>query len=257
MVTDLAYGAEHKNLNWGSAFIEITGSNSPNVFICHVKISDLVKLAEQLSNKVLDRSWIMDLDPGSRLTYQQTVEETAGILIQIIQSSVDNTISSEFGEIMVSMGASRALEAIFNHTSIPLAELWKPKAKGNEGFDFHTVCPNKLINFGEAKFSSSPSSNPYGGNTGDSTGAGGQADGFIEKDKHHRDRPLLAEVGAEEAAIDNLKEQNFGVVLAFSMNAKTPLSVFKSALIKSLEYQHLKKAKNIYIVGVTHESGKY
>jgi hypothetical protein len=252
MQEDLAYGTEHTDPNWGSVFAEVIGSNSANVFICHAKISDLKKLAEQLSNKVLDHSWIMDLDPGSRLTYQQTVEETANILIQIIQSSAVSGVSSEFGEIMVSMGASRALEKIFSHISIPLAELWKPKAKGNEGFDFHTICPNKLINFGEAKFSSS--SNPYGGKTGDNTGSGGQADGFIEKDKHHRDRPLLTEVVAEKAAIENLKNQNFGVVLAFSMNAKTPLSVFQNALKQSVGYQHLKKAKYIYIVGVTHDS---
>lgn len=252
MPTDLAYGPEHADPHWGSVFAEVKGGNSPNVSICHARISDLKKLAEQLSNKVLDDSWIMDLDPGSRLTYQQTVEETAEILVQTIKSSADNGVSGDFGEIMVSMGASRALEAIFSHISLPLAELWKPKAKGNEGFDFHTICPKKLINFGEAKFSSS--SNPYGGTTGDSTGAGGQADGFIGKDKHHRDRPLLAEVGAEEAAIENLKNKNFGVVLAFSMNAKTPLSVFKNALEKSLSYEHIKKAQNIYIVGVSHDS---
>jgi hypothetical protein len=254
MEADLAYGTEYTDSDWGSVFAEVTGTNLLNIFVCHAKISDLKKLAEQLSSKVLDHSWIMDLDPGSRLTYQQTVAETANILIHIIKSSAVGGVSSEFGEIMVSMGASRALETIFSHTSIPLAELWKPKAKGNEGFDFHTICPNKLINFGEAKFSSSPSSNPYGGKTGDSTGAGGQADGFIGKDKHHRDRPLLAEVGAEEAAIENLKNQNFGIVLAFSINAKTPLSVFQNALKQSVDYQHLKKAKYIYIVGVTHDS---
>ena len=148
------------------------------------------------------------------------------------------------------MGSSRALNKIYDQFSVPIAELWKPKAKGNEGFDFHTVCPEKLINFGEAKFSGSD--NPYGGNTGESTGAGGQADGFVEKDKHHRDRPHLADIGLHQDAIENLKKQSFGVVLAFSMNAKNPLNVFKNAIDKALSYQHLKKAKNIYIVGVSH-----
>jgi hypothetical protein len=252
METDLSYSNEHHDADWGSVFREVMGADLKNIYVCHVTISDLKKLAAELSNKVLDHSWVMDLDHGSRPTYQQTVAETAEILVSIIknQTSTDDKISSEFGEIMVSMGASRALETIFSHISIPLAELWKPKAKGNEGFDFHTVCPSKLINFGEAKFCSS--SNPYGGNPGESTGAGGQADGFVEKDKHHRDRPLLTDLGTEQAAIDNLKNQSFGVVLAFSLNAKKPLKILKNAITQALKYQNLKKAQNIYIVGVSH-----
>lgn len=245
MATDLSYGTEHHDAHWGSVFTEVVGAASKNIFVCHVAISDLKGLADELSNQILDHSWIMDLDEGSRLTYQQTVTETAEILVNIIKDQITtgDKVSSEFGEIMVSMGASRALETIFSHISIPLAELWKPKAKGNEGFDFHTVCPNKLVNFGEAKFCSS--TNPY-------SVAAGQADGFVEKDKHHRDRPLLVDLGTEQAAIDNLKNQSFGVVLAFSMNAKKPLDVFKTALTKALEYQHLKKAQNVYVVGVSH-----
>ena len=255
MTTNLSYGDSQLDEEWGTTFAEIQKeSDIDNIFVCHVKISDLEKIASKLSNKVMDNSWIMELDPGARHTYQQTVAETAGILVNKIkdQLSMEDKVSSEFGEIMVSMGASRALEVIFDHISVPLAELWKPKASGNEGFDFHTVCPNKLINFGEAKFSSS--SSPYGGNTGESRGAGGQADGFISQDKHHRDRPLLTDLGTEEGAISNLKNQLFGVVLAFSMTRSNPLDTFRKAIRKAANYQHLEKAKNIYLVGVTHAS---
>jgi len=67
MQTDLTYGTEHTDPDWGSVFAEVIGSNSANVFICHARISDLKKLATQLSNRVLDKAWIMDLDSGSRL----------------------------------------------------------------------------------------------------------------------------------------------------------------------------------------------
>jgi hypothetical protein len=252
MTTNLSYGDDQHDEEWGTVFAEVRKETIDNIFVCHVQVSDLEKIANKLSKEVLNNSWIMDLDPGSRPTYQQTVAETAEILVNKIkdQLSAGDKVSSEFGEIMVSMGASRALEIIFNHVSIPLAELWKPKASGNEGFDFHTVCPNKLINFGEAKFSSS--SNPYGGNTGESSGAGGQADGFVKDDKHHRDRPLLVDLEVGEDAIKNLKNQLFGVVLAFSMNTPNPLEILKNAIQKALSYQNLSKAKSIYIVGVSH-----
>ncbi len=252
MTINLSYGDELHDENWGTVFAEVKQSPSlDNIFVCHTTVSDLSKIANELSKTVMNKSWIMDLDIGAKRAYETIVAKTAAKLVDLFENDVlsEDKISADFGEIMVSMGSARALEIIFSHISIPIAELWKPKLTGNEGFDFHTICPSKIINFGEAKFASSGS--PYGGNSRDGRGAGGQADGFISDSKHLMDGVHLPHLAGKEAA-DNLNKDLFGVVLAFSINAENPLLVFKNAIQKALKYTHLKKAKNIYIVGVSH-----
>lgn len=253
MKDNLSYHRSFPEETWGSTFYEIT-SISPieNIFVCHATISDLEKIALKLASLVTDQSWVMDLDDRAKRAYESTASRTAKVLVKVFETTLDenNKVASEFGELMVSMGSSRALEVVFGHRSIPIAELWKPKIQQNEGFDFHTVCSGNIINFGEAKFSGS--SNPYGGNSGDTSGAGGQADGFIGNSKHLMDGIHLGHIAGEDAT-NNLDNDLFGIVLAFSINSSNPFLIFQNALEHSKTYEYLKKAKNIYIVGVSHE----
>lgn len=254
MPNDLSYSRVFPFETWGSTFNEVVNITPlENIFICHAQIADLEKLAFELSNTVIDNNWILNLDTRSKRAYEATAQRTAQTLVEVFKTTKteDNKVSSEFGELMVSMGASKALEIVFQHRCIPLAELWKPKLLQNEGFDFHTVCQKSFINFGEAKFSST--SSPYGGNSGDSSGTGGQADGFIGASKHLMDGVHLGQLAGEDAA-SNLDKDHYGVILAFSINASNPLLILKNALDQSKTYDNLKGAKNIYIVGVSHES---
>lgn len=254
MTTIPSYGRVFPEETWGSTFSEVTTiSDSGNVFVCHVTISDLEKIALELSKKVLDQSWITELDNRARRAYETTTLRTAQALVEVFKTvfTSENKVASEFGELMVSMGSSKALEVVFGHRCLPIAELWKPKLAQNEGFDFHTVCIENIINFGEAKFSAS--SSPYGGNSGDTSGAGGQADGFISATKHLMDGIHLAHLAGEDAS-NNLDNDKFGIVLGFSINAVNPLLVLKNAIEHSQTYENLKKAKNIYVVGVSYES---
>jgi len=243
-----SYGGTHLKPEWGCSFHKVEASLSPrNTYICHVKICDIIKIATELSHSVMDDSWIMKLDNGARRSYQRTVKETAECLVNIfknnLRSCTTNKVSVEFGEIMVSMSSSRALEILLNHTALPIAELWKPQKKQNEGFDFHTVCPRKYINFGEAKFSGSD--NPHGE-------ASSQAHDFIEAEKHLRDRVHLVNLVSPES-IAHLDTDSFGAILAFSINSKNPLLIFDNAIATAQTHESLKKANYIYIVGVSHE----
>jgi hypothetical protein len=254
MSDTISYGRIFCEDTWGSTFSEVTSvSDTGNIFVCHANISDLGKIALELTTIVSDNSWVTKLDDRARRAYATTAQKTAEALVEVFKTTVstDNKVAIEFGELMVSMGSSKALEVVFGHRSLPIAELWKPKLAQNEGFDFHTVCTEEIINFGEAKFSNS--SSPYSGSSGDSSGAGGQADGFISGRKHLMDGPHLGPL-AGEASATNLDNDLFGVILAFSINAVNPLIVLKNALEHSKTYENLKTAKNIYIVGVSHES---
>lgn len=254
MTTSPSYGRTFQEDTWGATFSEVISiSSHANIFVCHTTVSDLNKIATQLSNNVINQSWIVGLDDRARRAYETTAQKTAQALVNLFKNilSPSNKVVSEFGEFMISIGSSKALEIVFGHRCLPIAELWKPKLAQNEGFDFHTVCTENIINFGEAKFSSSHS--PYGGNTGDNTGAGGQADGFIANVKHLMDAVHLGAIAGEDAT-GNLDKDVFGIVLAFSINAANPMLVLQNALTQSQTYENIKKAKNIYIVGVSHES---
>lgn len=232
---DVDWGCYHDELNSAEAMVKI----------CLIRIKTINKIAEELTKIVLNKSWMMDLDNRTQRCYRYTVDETSKLLVDIfnqikVQSSSEKDIGVEFGEIMVSMGASRALNKLFDHVSLPIAELWKPQKKQNEGFDFHTVCPEKMVNFGEAKYSGI--SNPHGD-------ALTQIIDFLNVEKHLRDANHLTNLAGEEAC-DNLDNESFGVVAAFSINSENYDLIIKNALESVKQKNLLNKCSIVYLVGV-------
>lgn len=232
---------------WGCEHSDIPALANGNIRACRVSVSDIAKLAVELTETVVNTSWMAALDKGARRAYEKTVAETADLLVQIFRATAISqpaaTIQGDFGELMVSMGAARALNQIFSHHEVPLAELWKPQAKQNEGFDFHTVCPNDRVHFGEAKYSSTKS--PYGV-------AIDQIIDFLTAEKHYRDRNNLEKLVSANA-IKNLDDEDFGVVAAFSINAANPELVIKNAITKAKALASAHQITQIYLVGVTYD----
>jgi hypothetical protein len=237
------YGSQHSDTEWGCDYCEVTtSSTTEKIKVCHVKVKDIKIISEALAKTVLDTSWMTSLDVGSRRAYDRTVRDTASALIEIFESTTaPSDVGVEFGEIMVSIGSTKALEKIFNHVIIPIAELWKPQKKQNEGFDFHTVCREELINFGEAKYSGN--SSPHGN-------AINQSKRFVEEEKHLRDYVHLREL-VSYSAIENLNNDSFGIVASFSINARDPLEVIKNAIESAEEKLSLDSIKTVYLVGVS------
>ncbi len=245
MVDKPGFGNKHNDDDWGCVHTEVTSSTNSKIHLCHVNIADLKKIALELSRSVMNSSWIMEMDEGARRSYERTASDTAESLVQVFNAVInDDRVSSEFGELMVSMGASRSLDVIFQHISLPISELWKPQKKQNEGFDFHTVCTENIINFGEAKFKSIPASSPV-------SDAANQANSFFSEEKHFRDRVHLVNL-VHNNAILNLDKGLCGMVVAFSMNAKTPLFVYKNAVSKIESLSFFESINSVYIVGVSH-----
>ncbi|MDI3359344.1 hypothetical protein QQF21_12170 [Lelliottia sp. V89_10] len=236
VVNDVDWGCSHNELKSSEAMIKTS----------IIRIDDIMKVAAELTRIVLDKSWMLSLDIRTQRSYRFTVEETAAELVKIFKkitssATPDNKIGVEFGELMVSMGASRALLKLFDHLSLPIAELWKPQKKQNEGFDFHTVCPNDVINFGEAKYSGG-SSNPHGE-------AISQINDFLDVEKHLRDTNHLVNLVCENAC-KNLDNDNFGIVAAFSINSDNYDLIMKNAFDSINEKGLLNKCKIVYLVGV-------
>lgn len=229
---------------WGCYYNEIINSEV-DVKSCIIHVNSLEKIALALTSSVLDESWMLKLDKRTQRSYRYTVEETATALVEIFNKIKDDptsesTLGEEFGEVMVSMGASRGLAKLFEHESIPIAELWKPQKKQNEGFDFHTVCPKELINFGEAKYSGS--SNPHGD-------AINQIIDFLKVEKHLRDANHLTHLVHENASC-NLDDDQFGVIAAFSINSANYDLIMRNALTSITQKKLIEKCSFIYLVGV-------
>jgi hypothetical protein len=234
-VPDAEWGCQHTD-----ASLLCTG----NVKACIVLIDDVQKLAAQLALDVVDTSWMAALDHGARRAYEFTATETAAILKDIVLNvAITGSINSEFGELMVSMASRRALEFVFGHSVIPLAELWKPQVRQNEGFDFHTICSKAVIYFGEAKFSSTES--PHGV-------AINQIADFIGNEKHLRDRNHLVNL-VDQAAIARLDGDEYGVVAAFSVGSENLQLIVKNALNNALKLASKHVLVDIYLVGVKYE----
>src|ERR1700693_1719999 len=113
MPSNLSYARNFPYATWGSTFSEVVNITAlKKIFLCHAQIADLEKLAFELSNAVIDQNWILNLDPRARRAYATTALKTAQALVEVFKTTItsDNKVTGEFGELMVSMGASKALE---------------------------------------------------------------------------------------------------------------------------------------------------
>ncbi len=131
-----------------------TVCNGCKLYYIRVKVNNIKQKAQDIMVTILDKSWLKGLD--NAIDYRSFLarsEETIIILTEILKE-VGNEIGAEFGEYLVSSVAQSTLEDIYQHTKFPLAEIWKEKAKGNPGFDFHTISEKDILFYGEAKFNS-------------------------------------------------------------------------------------------------------
>ncbi|MBS2098860.1 hypothetical protein [Carboxylicivirga linearis] len=210
-----------------------------SVYKIHVRIDDIEERAKELIKTISDKSWISGLDIIEQISYEARAEKTITKLVTEIFEKVDNVVTEEFGEYLVSESARDSLCDNFKHIKLPLAEIWKEKKTGNPGFDFHTESESKLLSFGEAKYSSS--SNPH-------TDAINQIVGFIAKNKDKMELTDLKHFCSKEA-VGNAIKGHKAYVAAFSVNGQQYDRIFDTAL-NSKGFEELLGFPELYIIGV-------
>lgn len=213
---------------------------SCNVYCIHVKIKDVNNRAEQMIKLVSDTSWIESLGAIQRVTFEANVNKTVTKLVNDIFSRVDSTVTSEFGEYLISDTAGLALQDVYTHLKIPLSELWKSKLTGNDGFDFHTESLTNLICYGEAKYKAS--ANPY-------VDALNQISDFINHKKDDSDLIFLENFCSKKGINNYVVNKRKAFVAAFSLNAKKPDLIFKN-ILKGTEIDCLLAFPELYLIGV-------
>jgi len=210
-----------------------------NVYSIHVKVEDISFRAKEMISTLSDTSWIKALDVIPRISYEARAERTIKKLIDSILKKVSTSVSSEFGEFLVSVTAQDTLDLHYNHNKVPLAELLKEKVKGNPGFDFHTESETNFIAFGEAKYSGIE--NKY-------NNALKQIGEFIDLKKDDSELVDL-QYFVSQKAINNYAKGKKAYVAAFSINDETPTNVITKAL-NSKHIAKLLQCNELYIIGI-------
>ncbi|RXK14685.1 hypothetical protein CP965_03670 [Halarcobacter mediterraneus] len=209
------------------------------VYSIHVKVDDISTKAKQMIIMIQDTSWITELDIIERASFDARAQPTIDKLVHEILSKVTTTLSDDFGEFLISVTAQDSLELQYNHTKVPLAELFKEKKSGNPGFDFHTETSTQLLAYGEAKYSGSI--NPY-------TKALKQIKGFLDESKDKMELTDLKYFTSEES-ISSALEDKKAFVAAFSINSENPSDIIENAL-SSEHIEDLLDYEELYIIGI-------
>ena len=209
------------------------------VYSVHVIIKDIeVRAADMVSN-ISNTSWISKLDAVARVLYSARSERTITKLVNYIINRVENTITDEFGEFLVSDSAQSVLVGELDHEKVPLAEFLKEKDSGNPGFDFHTETHTNLVAFGEAKYSGK--GNPHGKSLS-------QIVRFIDLKKDDAELVDLRNF-VSESAMDNSLHGRRAYVAAFSVNHDNPEIIIRNSL-KSKFIDDLLVFPEVYVIGV-------
>ena len=209
-----------------------------SVFSAHVKIKDIETRASEMIRIISDTSWNEKLNAVERASFRARSQRTIEKLVDLIKSRIENEISTEFGEFLVSETAQSTLGAL-GHTKVPLAEILKEKVTGNPGFDFHTESGSKIVAFGEAKFSSTINPHPNALN---------QIVEFIELEKDTAELIIIQNFVSVEATENSLNGKR-AYAAAFSINSDSPENIIKNAL-KSSAINPLLAFPEIYVIGI-------
>lgn len=181
---------------------------------------DLTNVVNAISQDIADTSWISKLPTFFRDVFLANAPKTINKIVNEILNKVASGLNEKIGEYLVSFSAQQALEVLFNHYRLPLAEILKEQLSNNPGFDFHTISHNDNLVHGEAK---------YGGNDTRWSDATSQISDFIDEKKHEGEQvwfyPFLS-----EPVIANINAGKRGFTAAFSMHAQNEKLIFRHAL---------------------------
>ncbi len=211
-----------------------------NVYSIHVKVDDISSKAKAMITMIQDTSWIEKLDIINQKSFEVRARKTIEKLVHDILLKVENTVSEEFGEFLISVTALDSLEFQYSHKKVPLAELFKERKTGNGSFDFHTETHGELIAFGEAKYSGS--SSRY-------RDALEQIASFISDEKDISDMADIRHFVSENSALKVIQDNKKAFVAAFSINAINPSKIIKNAL-SSIYIDDLLVYDELYIIGI-------
>lgn len=133
----------------------------PHITFIRIEPTDIKLTLGDVFKSMSDLAWISNFDKEYiRNSFEVRAVETINYIAKNIIAKSDNEITKDTGEIIVSELSRLAVINEMGYLNIPMAELFKSQAVGNDGFDFFSKNLSEIILFGEAKFKSRD--NAYG-----------------------------------------------------------------------------------------------
>lgn len=210
------------------------------VYFVHVQIKNVRQRADEIATIISNKNWIKELVPELQDGYNARINKTIDEIVNNILSKVEDKVTEDFGEYLVSVSAQESLVNSKAHVGVPLAELLGKKKTGNSGFDFHTITHNSIIAFGEAKYTRKGNKH---------CNAISQICQFIKEEKDLADILYLRDF-AEKKVITKLCNGEKAYIAAFSLNGKRYKQIFNGIIKRSKLIDKLLLYPELYLIGV-------
>lgn len=212
----------------------------PHILFIRIEPTDIKLTLSDVFKSLSDIAWISDFDkPYTRNAFTIRATETINHIADNIIAKSDDEITKDSGEIVVSELARIAIVNEIKYLDIPLAELFKSQASGNDGFDFYSKNLTKIILFGEAKFLSNR--NAYGK-------AFNKIVEFVELEQDLSDIQDIDKFYCEES-LENYDKGKKGFMAAFSSKS-TSTSKIINRIKNNKDFNTLKNFDELICVAV-------
>lgn len=202
---------------------------------------DVSTTLENILRSLMDLSWLSKFDEDyEKIAFTSRAQKTIDDIKSKFEQCIDDGITKDAGEYVVSELARETLINQLNYLDIPLDELVGKQRSGNPGFDFHSQ--NEItgtVIFGEAKYVSKTTA--Y-------SSALPQIVEFIRDGKDVEDLPELKPFCtplALQRAANGIK----GFSAAFSAKSTVTDKIIEN-IVKRKDFQHLLQYEEIILVAV-------
>lgn len=206
-----------------------------------IEPEDLSVTLEKILRVLMDLSWLSKFDQDyKKIAFSSRAQKTIDDIKDKFDQCVNDTITKEAGEYVVSELARETLITQLDYLDIPLGEILGKQRSGNPGFDFHSQ--NKITDtviFGEAKYVSKTTA--Y-------SSALPQIVEFIEDGKDVEDLPEL-EPFCTSLALQRVVDGMKGFSAAFSAKSTDTNKIIEN-IVKRKDFQNLLQYEEIILVAV-------
>ncbi len=125
-----------------------------HITFIRIEPTDIVLTLNEIFISIADLSWIHHFDQQYlRDSFTVRAEKSIQTIKEKIIDKIDDGVTEESGELIVSELARKSLIDHMSYSDIPLGDLIKEKKGNNHGFDFFSEnTEERIILFGEAKY---------------------------------------------------------------------------------------------------------
>lgn len=220
---------------------QVNTNGTAKVQFLRIDPEDLSATLSDILTALMNLSWLSKFDEDYEIAaFTSRANKTIKDIEEKFSKSIDDNISKDAGEYVVSELAREAIVNKLHYLDIPLAELLGKKKSGNPGFDFHSqnIDTNTVI-FGESKYVTT--TNAY-------SSALPQIVDFIENGKDIEDLPELKPF-CSASALHRANTGSKGFAAAFSAKNTKSDSIINNIKGRS-DFQSLLSFEEVLLVAV-------